>query len=318
MTHSISAAIHIQGPTIRYAEVLREDASSTLRGVGREAFEFDVTRALWDEEGSPDVLERAGAAVREALTRDDDGENASSVRMVVPPLDAFSFFTPVASGLSERERRHYATHQAALVTGTRSPEALRLSLRAVRTVEREGETIEWIHVLAVPQAVAERMETVLAALPGENETWLVSTEASARLMGRAETAASEDAEESTPYSLAIGGYPSHTEYVLTREGTLYHAHTAQEARTPENRAFYGAGFLNRVGVPPSAIGRLFIYGPTMGPKAEEVFETIFECVAVPLDPFEALGRASPPDGSSSDDPPGSYVPCVGGALEEPD
>jgi len=307
MTQSISAAIHIQGPTIRYAEIGPGSSAADLRRFGRETFEFDVMRAVWGEEGGAKALDRVGVAAQEAL----DGTEASTIGLVVHPLDVYSFFMPLPAGLSERERGQRVVHQAALLTKTRSPDALHTTAQSVRTVEAEGEALEWIHVLTVPRAVEERLETLVAALPAQDFGRMVSTEAVAQLMGHTGTERALPAENEGAYRLAIGQYPSHTEYALTRDGTWHHAHAAQEARSPENRAYYGVGLLNRIGVPLNEIERLFVYGPDADSAPSGPFGSIFNCSPVPAHPSEVFPRMS---GLPGEEALGPDLLCIGGAL----
>lgn len=308
MSQSISAAFHIQGPTIRYAGILREDKALDLQRLGHQTFEFDVARALWEEEGGPNALDRVEEAAREAF----DGLTPSSLRVIVSPLDVFSFFMPVAADLSKQARKRHATHQTALVTGARSPDTLHIALQSVRTTEEEGEAMEWVHVQAMPQSTAERMDALVASLPGSDAARMVSSEAAARLVGRVES--SGFASTSGPYTLAMGLYPTYTEYALTYDRAWHHAHAAQEAQSLENRVYYAVGFLNRIGIRPSEIGRLFVYGPNADPVSDDPFETVFGCRPVLLDPFDVLRRTS--ERPLEESPP-LYVPCIGGALETP-
>ncbi len=308
MTQSTSAAIHIQGPTIRYAEIGRENEDLTLRRLGRETFEFDVKSVLWGEEEDADALNQVEVGVRDAL---EDTE-ASSVELVVHPLDVYSFFMPIPIGLSEQVRERRVAYQAALVTGTRSSEALHTTSQSVRTVEEEGETIEWIHVLALPQAVEERMETLTASFPGQDPVRMISPKAAARVMRRhAGSEHAPSAEREGAYRLAVGQYPTHTEYTITHDGEWHHAHAVQEARTPENRMYYAVGFLNRIEVSPSEIGALFIYGSDADPDADGSFEAVFDRRPALLDPFGGLRLA---EDTSWEEAPATYVPCIGGAM----
>ncbi|MFB6274515.1 MAG: hypothetical protein ABEL51_16650 [Salinibacter sp.] len=307
MTQSIAAAVHICESTIRFAALAREDDTLSLQRFGQRTFEFDVARALWEDDAVPDGLDRVKGATRDVF----DGVELTSLRIVLHPLDVYSFFIPVPADLSAQERKRHATPQAALVTGARSPDTLRLTLRPVRTVEQGGEAIEWVHVLAVPRDVDERMEALLGVLPVQHTARLVSSEAAARLLGHAETGAPVETEN--PFRLGIGAYPSHTEYALTYDRSWYHAHATQDARTAADRAYYAVGVLNRVQVPPSAISSLFVYGPDANSDALEVYESVFECRPVPLNPFEHLAQLSerPQDTHA----PGLHVPCIGAALD---
>lgn len=312
MSEQVSAAIHIQGPTIRCAEVVREPSALDLRRFGHRTFEFDVARALWNGGSEADGLDRVGAAAREEL----EGTDAAEVRVVVHPLDAYSFFTPISAELSERDRMRQVIQQAALLTGIRSPDSLRITPRSVRTVDPgTGGAIEWIHVLAVPKAVRERMEALVSGLSVQEHVQMVSTEAAARLMGYTEGQETGQVEApSVPsYRLAVGQYPSHTEYTLTHDQTWYHAHATREAGRPENQIYYAVGVLNRLGIPLEDIDRLFVYGADADPETFETFEAEFDCVAELLDPFQVLRQFSerPPREAL-----GSFVPCIGGTLDD--
>lgn len=310
MSEPVSAAIHIRGATIRCAEVVRRGATLDLRRFGHRSFEFDLTRVLWGEEEVPSALDRVGAAIRKQF----EGTKASEACVVFHPLDVYSFFTPISGGLSERDRMHHVIQHAALLTGARSPDSLRITPQSVRTSDREeGDSIDWVHVLAVPRAVKERVETLVNALPVQEHDQMVTSEAAARLTGISEkqAASAPERDPARPYSLAVGHYPTHTEYALTRDRVWHHAHATEEARTPANRAYYAVGFLNRIGVSQQEVGRLFVYGTRLDRNAFGPFENLFECQAELLDPFQVLHRFP-------DRPPeevvGAYVPCIGAAL----
>lgn len=307
MTQSISAAIHIQGPTIRCAEIGREDSALQLRRLDSKTVDLNGGGVLWDADGAPDALDRVGAFAQDAL----EGTEALATALIIHPLEVYSFFVPIPTGLSEQERGQRVAYQAALVTNTRSPNALHTTSRSVRTVETRGETVEWVHVLAVPQAVEELLDTLRPALPVQDLVQMVSTEAVASLMGRADTEELLPAENEEGYGLAIGHYPTYTEYALTHEGTWFHAHAVREARRPKNQAYYAVGLLNRIGVPVNEVRGLFVYGPGADAAASGPLETIFDCSPVSLDPFGVLHWASE---RPRDEAPGAYAPCIGGAL----
>lgn len=307
---SISAAVHIQGPSIRYAEVERDGSGVELRRLESETFEVDLTRVLWGEE-SPEALDEIAATVERLL---DDSE-ASAVGLVVHPLDVFSFFMPLPDGLSGEERDRRVAYQAALVTNTRSPGVLHTVSQSVRTAAEGDETVEWVHVLSVPQEVEARMKTLFADVSGVETTGrIVSSEAVARLMGlsegNGETDPSVDGGEG--YRLAIGHYNEHTEYALTRDGAWHHAHAAQNAPTASDQAYYAVGMFNRIGVAPADLGHLEVYGSEADAVAPEPFEEVFGCAPVALDPFGRLRRVREEFDESGS--AGEWVPCIGGAV----
>ncbi|GEM_PF-2350745 len=308
MTQSTSAAVHIQGSTIRYAEIEREGTALILRRLDQTTAEVDLARAVWGEEETPDALDRAEDLVQEMMGDAD----VSLMGWVVDPLDVYSFFMPLPEGLGASERERRIAYQAALTTDTRSPEALHTTSHAVRTVEVEGETTEWVHVLAVPQPVADRMASLSVPVPASNRVRMTSPKAAAQAMrrhagGQEETADADDIS----YRLAMGQYPSHTEYALTHNGQWHHAHAAEEARAAENRVYYAVGFLNRIEVSPDQVDEVFVYGPDAAPDPEGPIAEVFGMPPVRLDPFVGL-RVT--DESPAQGPAGGYVPCIGGAL----
>lgn len=304
---SISAAVHIQGPTVRYAEVERDGSDVDLRRFGEETFEVDIARVLWGDT-SPGPLD----TITTALSRIFDDTDASDVGLVLHPVDAYSVLMPLPGGLSAEERDRRVAYQAALVTNTRSPGALHTVSKSVRTTVEDGETVEWVHVLAVPEQVEARMEALFAEVSGVDTTGrILSAEAAAHLMGLSEEGgALATAADDETYQLGIGQYAGHTEYALTRNGSWHHAHAAENAPTAEDQVYYAVGMLNRIGMVPDALDALVVYGSEVDAVAGGPFESVFESAPTLLDPFGRLHRIWEPDAEQ----PGEYVPCIGGAL----
>jgi len=310
MSESVSAAIHIQGPLLRCIELAWKDSGPSLRRYGHRTFEVDLGRVLWGEGASPEALDRVEAAVEEEL----GGTEASEIGVVFPPMEAFSFFTPISAGLPERDRAQHVVQQAALVAGVRSPDSLSITSQVVRTVDKEDEEpIEWIHVLAKPEAVDERIEALVAALPARRGSHWVSSEAAARLVGRAEAdgGADKKSETSGPYSLAVGQYATHTEYTLTHDQVWHHAHVSQDPQSPANQAYFAVSFLNRIHVPLGEVGHLYLYGDEADRDEHGPLERLLGRSPEPLDPFQILSELPerPERGTAV-----SYVPCMGAAL----
>ncbi|MFB6229780.1 MAG: hypothetical protein ABEL04_01385 [Salinibacter sp.] len=310
MSEPVSAAIHIQGPSLRCSELVWKDSGPSLRRYGHRTFEVDLGRVLRGEAASPEALDRVEAAVEEEL----GGTEAPEIGVVLPPIEAFSFFTPISAGLSERDRTQHVVQQAALVAGVRSPNSLSITSQVVRTVDGDDEEpIEWVHVLAEPEAVDERTEALVAALPARRRSHRVSSEAAARLAGHVEVEGGADtkSETSGPYSLAVGQYSTHTEYTLTHDQAWHHAHASQDPRSPANQAYFAVSFLNRIHVPLGEIGRLYLYGDEVDRGEHGPLERVLGRSPELLDPFQVLSEfPERPEG----DPAVSYVPCIGAAL----
>lgn len=309
MSEAVSAAIAIQHDTLRYAEIERSDDVHHVQRLGKETFPFDLARALLREDGDPEQTSEVTRVVNEVM-----GETAArELRIVVHPPDAYSFFTPISSDVPVRDRKRQLVQQAALVTGARSEQEIRMSSQTVRTAQGgEGEPFMWVHVLAVPTPIDERMEKVTEGLPMGAYSWIVSSEAAARVTSRVERTGGSAQAALRPYTLAIGQYPTHTEYALSRNREWYHAHYAEEAHSPENRAYYAVGFLNRIDVPLNGVGRLFVYGSEVELKAYAPFESIFDREPEVLDPFRVVrNRTDRSTGKAC-----AYAPCIGGGMDE--
>lgn len=309
MSESVSAAITIQDDTLRYAELVRREEGHELRRFGAESFSFDLTRALLHREADADQV----AQVREALRGGLEGTAARALRVGVHPPDGYSFFTPISADVPVRDRKRQLLQQAALVTGVRSTGELAMTSETVRTTQdSEGEPFIWVHVLAVPSEVDERIEAMADGLSVRTHSWMVTSEAAAQVTGRLERTGGSAQEALRPYTLAVGQYPKHTEYALSRNREWYHAHYAQEAHSADNRAYFAVGFLNRVDVPLDAVGRLFVYGMDFDLEDYTSFARIFGREAEPLDPFRAVDNQAGP----APEAPCAYAPCIGAAMDE--
>jgi hypothetical protein len=309
MSESVSAAITIQGNTLRYAEIKRLDQGHRLLRAGKESFPFDLARALLHEDGDPQQMGKVAQVLDNAF----GGTEARGLRVGVHPLDAYSFFTPISSNVPVRDRQRQLIQQAALMTGAHSANELHLSSQTVRTTQdSDGEPFMWVHVLAVSAAVNERMEEMVGTLPVKRFDWVVSSEAASRVMSRIERTGGSAQEALRPYTLAVGQYPTHTEFSLSRNREWYHAHYAEEAHSPENRAYFAVGFLNRVDVPLDAVGRLFVYGHDVDVAAYEPFVKIFDRAPELLDPFQIV--QSREDHVVSD--ACAHAACIGAGMDE--
>ena len=301
MTESVSAAISIQGQTLRFAELEHRDDGYVLRRLGGETASFDLAQALLRGEGDAQKAGELGRIVGEGL----EGTAARDLRVAIHPPDGYSFFTPISSDVPVRDRKRQLLQQAALVTGVRSSKELTMTSDTVRTTQdSEGEPFMWVHVLAVPDVVDELMAELVSALPVRDYEWVVSSEAAARVTSRIERTGGSATEALRPYTLAVGQYPSHTEYALSRNREWYHAHYAEEAESPENRAYFAVGFMNRVDVPLNAVGRLYVYGVDVDLTDYVSLESIFGREPEVLDPFRVVRHQL----TSLPDDPGAYAP----------
>lgn len=309
MSESVSAAINIQGNTLQYAEVKRVDQGHRLLRVGEEAFPFDLAPALLHEDGDAQQVGEVARVLADVFADTD----ARELRVGLHPLDAYSFFTPISSDVPVRDRQRQLLQQAALVTGARSSKELHLASQTVRTMQdSDGEPFMWVHVLAVPEVVNEQMEEIVGTLPMKRFDWIVSSEAASRVTSRVERTGGSAQEALRPYTLAVGQYSTHTEFSLSRNREWYHAHYTEEARSPDNRAYFAVGFLNRVDVPLDAVGRLFVYGHEVDVADYGPFVRIFDRGPEILNPFRVVQSREEP----TEEEACAYAPCIGAGMDE--
>lgn len=308
MSEAVSAAIAIQDDTLRYAELVRTEDGHALRRFGAESFAFDLARAILRREADVRQVHQVQEAIKGVL----DGTEARELRVAVHPPDGYSFFTPISSDVPVRVRKRQLLQQAALVTGVGSTEKLYMTSETVRTTQdSEGDPFMWVHVLAVPDAVNERLGEMVQVLPVRTHTWMVTSETVCRVTGRVERTGGSAQEALRPYTLAVGQYPSHTEYALSRNREWYHSHYTQEAHSAENRAYFAVGFLNRVSVPLDAVGRLFVYGTNVDLEAYAPLKHIFGRDPEILNPFRVVENQT--DHSADDS--SAFAPCIGAAMD---
>ena len=266
----------------------------------------------WSGRGHRNTAARSSRrSARRSTRRKHRGFASASIRRDRP--DSFTFFTPIAAELPVRSRQEQIHQQAALLTGTRDPAGLDLASQTVRTAQdSEGEAVMWVHVLATPGPVHERLGHLASSLPVSGFDWVVSTQAAARVAAQTDLTGITQAQALRPFTLSVGRYDGHTEYTLSRDRQWYHSHYTHEADTPTDRLYFAIGLLNRLGVSPGAVGRLFVYGLDVDSNAYAPFQTIFGVEPETLDPLSALRADRSRFGTSLD--VGAYAPCVGALL----
>lgn len=309
MSDSASATLTFQDDTLRYAEIERHDEGLRLLRLGAETVPFDLTEALLRRDADSGQVQR----VQEVLQQGLEDTRARDLRLAVHPPQSYSFFTPISSDIPVRDRQRQLLQQAALVTGVRSKSELHMTSETVRTMQdSEGEPFMWVHVLAMPDAVEERIAALMEALPVREHAWMGTSEAASRVTSRVERTSGSAKGALRPYTLAVGQYSTHTEYALSRNREWYHSHYAEEAFSAENRAYFAVGFLNRLDVPLDAVGRLFVYGTDVEVSAYRPFQSIFGEAPEILDPFQVVEW----DEATAPDQPSAFAPCVGAGLDD--
>ena len=256
-------------------------------------------------------------AVADAFGALCEDTSAASLHLVVHPADTFSFLTPLSADLPVSRRQKALRHHAALLTQTRDPDGLRLHAETVRTFDAadQSERLMWVHVLAVPSAVEDRVATLTDMLDLPAPQWVNSTHAAIPVVAETELQAVSHEDALRPYSLAVGAYPTHTEYALAHNRTWYHSHVAVDATTDDDRAYYAVGMLNRLGIESKSIGRVFLYGPG-ATGSPSTYRSVFDRSPTIFDLRDVV--AVQPEKRSNDDLSADlapeFVPCVGATL----
>ena len=312
MNATLTAALELDGTTLRHATVDARDAMPRVRHLGS-----------WtaDQKLAPRLLhapaETLPRDVGDALTRAFQDTEATTAVAVVHPADVCAFFAPVPAALTGDDRKRALLQHVALLTGTRSTREIHLEATPVRTArDRSGEEVAWMQALVLRREAHRRLEHLLERTPIASVRWRLSTEAAARVVAHVEDATAEAAEaeaaeaEAAGLTLAVGQYLGHTEYGLVQGGTWYHSHHAPDVTAPQDRAYHLVALLNRIGTPLHNVERLFVYGETDLDTASPL-EAVVQAPAERLDPGEALAWAEGTRPSAAIE---RYVPCLGGGL----
>jgi hypothetical protein len=167
-----------------------------------------------------------------------------------------------------------------------------------------------VHALALKQQVQSRLDRMARVLPHERYRPAVSMQAVARLVGAVE---GSEAERRAPYTLAVGWYEGHTEYVLCRHGRWYHGHHT-EAASAQDAAYFAVALLEQLRLLPVAVGRVFSYGPEARSQDTSVLESVFRGPVYLLDPFAAVDMNGAARVDGADFEAEAYAPCIGAAL----
>ena len=302
MNAQARAGISIDGSTLRYAEVEHYGVHSRLLRLGSCAFDFEVMDQVL-QSGGGTHLKTVGEALRDVFS----GSVASELHVALPPTACCSFFAPLPRGLSEAEQQRRLRREAALLMERTSagPFHLRTDVLYEETLH-DGSAVAWFHVLALPQAIHARFDGLLRGLPPKRYRFGLSGQGAAAVAARAEAPRAD-----RPLTLAVGWYPTHTEYVLMHEGTWrFSFHTS--AGSPADAAYFAVALLQRMERKPDEVERVYIYGVDVEETRFEAFRRVFALAPQRLSPIDAVeidaGHLSAQFNAEA------YAPCVGVAL----
>lgn len=298
------AGIDIFGSVMRYAEVEQYGTRYRLLRLGSCDFEFDVFSEVFSAP-DPTHLDTVAEAIGDVFT----GTISTQFRVSVHPPVGIPFFSPVPPDLPERDRHRRLHHEAALLAG---PDAT-LELLADPTVTEtlaDGSQVMWTHVLALEKSLQERLSFLLRALPQAPFRPMVSMQGIALALQRLSQRGALTAE-AQPFTLALGCYPTHLEYVLCYNGVWFYSHHTPPG-TPVDAAFFTLALFRHLRIDPRHLGRLFVYGVEVDMAAYKVCEKALGLVpellnVVPVVDLDPQSLAASFDVEA-------YAPCIGVAL----
>jgi len=321
MTIQAAASIDIHGTRLRYAEVQQPPDGYRLLRLGSCDFDFDVTHELL-RATAPAHLDVVAEALQDAFR----GSVAQTLRVAFHPPDVHAFTTALPTDLPDPARQQRVNQETALLMGAETSEGLYISSEMLQAEALpDADALDWLRVLALPDAVQERFERVLAPLPHSEHRWMLSTEGAARVAQWASQQAAvqpgpspsstlpqqPSAAASAPFTLLVGWYGDFAEYALLHNSEWYFGHHAAIG-SANDCAYFSAALLDHLDVPLGAVGRVSLYGKDVDPSAFAPLQAVFGVAPEVLDPLMAVGVDQ--QQVEGDFAPDVYVPCIGAAL----
>lgn len=305
------AGVELYGRVMRYAEVelgARGDGAAPPRllRLGACDFDFDVAEALLDLSG-PTHLDTVATAVREIF----GGSKAEALRVAIHPWRCTSFFSPIPEGTAPADRLEQLKQEAAMLSDAAVGRPLRVTATSVRIEALpDGRRSHWHHVLRLPEAIHARLAHVAKPLGGDRREGgheVVDTTAAAAAIATRLAHSPESSDDA--FALAVGVYADRTEFTLTRGEAWYYGHHAEAGAL--DAAYFGAALLDRLGVAPRRVRRLFLYGDAAEPGMVAPLSAFLDLDAEPLNPLR-LFLLAPSEASPY--VLAAYAPCVGALL----
>lgn len=305
-----TAGIELVGSGLRYAEVKQTHAGYRLLRLGNCSFDFDVVGELLHSD-TPRHLSVIAEALRDVLR----GAESRRLRIAIHPHDAYAFTTPLPTEEGDSARQRQLEDATALVVGQPAATQLQVEARAARPASASGagESAAWTQALALPQVVRGRISRVTRQLPHRTHEWRLSTEGAAQVARWVEQQADPSGAPPSekPFSLAVGWYGAHAEYVVLREGEWFYGHYAATDSIADS-AYFAAMLLSRLNVSVADVGRLYLYGRDLDLDAFAPLQAVFGTTPQRLDPLAVVGVS--PDKLENHFEPAEYAPCIGAVL----
>ncbi|MEX2399691.1 MAG: hypothetical protein WD423_02895 [Rhodothermales bacterium] len=297
------AGIDIVGRSLRYAEIEKYGPRYRLLRLGSCDFEFDVAEGVLSNPSDESIT-----IVSDALGDVFSGSVTEVLHVAIHPPDCYSFLSPLPAGSSETRRNVRLQQEAALLAGTER--SLHITADLVRSESLDdGSTVDWVQVLAVEEAVHERIYRIVNPLPQPAKRLVVSMHAAASTL--IHVAPPAHAIDPSGFSLAIGMFPHCVEYVLCRDGVV-HFNTYTDPVPPLDVAFFGAHVADRFGLRPRDIDAVYLYGTDADPGHFSDLESVFDSEVSLLNPLTVLDVDQ--GGFGADFGAEGYAGCIGAAL----
>ena len=305
------AVIDLSGAALRYAEISREAEAPPAVGrvpgrllrLGTCDFEVDIEQGVLGD-GAPYAIQGVGEALREVF-RDTAAE---ALVIVAHPPHTTSFFTPVPVGMDAAARDEQLRQEAALLADVGAEVPVRVRAVPLRLDTIGGAPHRWHHVTHVSEPIHARLSLLARALGVDRYDLSDSPRAAASIV-RASVAV--DRPEEDGVELAVGAYATHTEVSLSRGRAWLFGHHGPGA-TAEDTAYFALAALERIGLAPGDVARLWAYGEEGRLQDRlSLLEGLLDTTAAPLDPLSLYGRR--PDGLSADHL-AAFAPVLGATL----
>jgi hypothetical protein len=301
------AGVEVYGRIMRYAEVQGGGGDPLqLVRLGACDFDFDVAETLLGLAGTTH-LDTVATAIREIF----EGSEADSLAVVVHPWNSTSFFSPLPAGMAPSERFEQLRQEAAMLSDASVARPVRVKATPVRIERlRDGREAHWHHVLRLSDSVHARIDHI-AERPGDGEAtarphdFVDSTAAAAAVVARRVEG------DDGALSLALGVYGDRAEYALCRGAAWQFGHYS-ETGALEDGPYFVAALLDRLGVAPSAVETLYLYGDRARAERIEGIAGLLGRPARALNPLDIFGPLR-----SGADPftLASYTPVIGSLLK---
>lgn len=303
----VQAGVDIYESTLRYAEVERNGSDYRLLKLGSCEFDFNMAQALAGG-AQPMYLDTLADALNDVFSE----SQASDLHVVFHPSNCYSFFTPLYIDMTEEDRKRRLQEEATLLTSETGPMPLHLTADVVHTETLENNrVVEWFHVLGIQERVHSQLDRILRGLPHSSYRFNLSTRGTANAIEQLARKEQTELSDEAPYSLAIGFYKTHIEYVICRRFRWFFSHYIVSTSSADS-VYFALALMRRLNLERSEVGQLFIYGEEIETEVFAILQDVFNLNAEVLNPIEvvSLDRKNPGMHFTAE----AYVPCIGIAM----